>query len=162
MISVPVLEHSAPGRRRHLARTVRRLFSADGWLFLKAVILLALTRGGFSVCSFRSVLRLLSRISAIAPGGACVQLHHVQRIDWAIGRASHWVPGSRHCLTQALVAKVLLAHVGLATQLRIGVAKDPSGLLKAHAWLESERMPIFGVPEAGLEEYRLLPRLDRK
>jgi hypothetical protein len=34
-------------------------------------------------------------------------------------------------------------------------------MLKAHAWLESDGAAIFGVPDSGLDEYRLLPHLDR-
>jgi hypothetical protein len=45
--------------------------------------------------------------------------------------------------------------------LRIGVCRDETGRLAAHAWLESEGRAIFGVPTSGLHQYRILPPLDR-
>lgn len=44
------------------------------------------------------------------------------------------VPGAT-CLTQALSAQVLLARHGIASEILLGVRKDESGALKAHAWL---------------------------
>ena len=41
------------------------------------------------------------------------------------------------CLTRALAAEVLLRWHGHSACLRIGVAKDPSNNLHAHAWVES-------------------------
>ena len=76
-------------------------------------------------------------------------------------RASRIIPGAAHCLTTALVARLMLARSGSPSELRIGVAKDQHGRLTAHAWLEAKGQPIFGVSESELEHYHLLPHLDR-
>jgi hypothetical protein len=140
-------------------RKVRLLLSADGRLLLKTAILLALTRVALSVCSFQTLLTLVSRLSVPPPNADGAMT--IDRVPWAVNKASHWVPGARHCLTQALAAKLLFARRGLLTQLRIGVAKDQAGRLKAHAWLQCDGAAILGVPDSGLDEYRLLPHLDR-
>jgi hypothetical protein len=144
---------------RRLARKLRRLFSGDGLLVVKAAILLAVTRAALPVCSFQIILKLVSRASEKLSKSGSVPSTQVRRVHWAIGRASRWIPGVRHCLTQALTAKILLARAGFDTQLRIGVTKDPAGMLTAHAWLESEGAAVFGVPESGLDQFRLLPPL---
>jgi hypothetical protein len=162
LIVAPVLRQFLTKRRTRLTRKARRLLSADGWLFVKSAILLALTRLSLSVCRFQMILAWLSRLSTTPAGGDLPAVSRtINRIEWAVSRASRCVPGTRHCLTQALAAKLLLARRGVLTQLRIGVAKDQAGLLRAHAWLESDGAAIFGVPNSGLEEYCLLPHLDR-
>jgi hypothetical protein len=124
-------------------------------------MLLAVTRVSLSVYRFQTILTWLSRWSAVSVGlerGGVSQTSG--RIEWAVERAARRVPGAQHCLTQALVAKLLLARRGVPTELRIGVTKGPSGPLKAHAWLESGGVAVFGVPATGLQEYTQLPRLD--
>lgn len=143
-------------------RELRRLCSRDGGLFLKSALLLAVTRVGLSTFSLQRCRHMLTRVSATAHGQPRSPAPNgVDRVRWAILRASLFVPGAQHCLTQALAAQVLLARCGRPTELRIGVAKDEKGRLKAHAWLESEGAAIFGAPESGLHEYRVLPHLDR-
>ena len=140
---------------------MRRVTSRDVWLLLTAEVLLAITRLALSVFSFQVVLQVLNRLSVVSRDGHLPTADAIERVKWAVGRASRCVPGARHCLTQALAAQFLLARQGRSTQLRIGVAKDEAGQLRAHAWLESDGVAIFGVPHSGLQEYRLLPHLDR-
>jgi hypothetical protein len=49
----------------------------------------------------------------------------------------------------------------VSTQLRIGVAKDDAGRLRAHAWLESDGSAVIGVPDSGLDGYQRLPHFDQ-
>jgi hypothetical protein len=107
------------------------------------------------------VLRVLNvaetagrRVDAVATPDA------FDRVRAAILRASRYVPGTRHCLTRALVAKLLLARQGHAAHIRIGVTTDADGRLTAHAWLEADGAPIFGVSDAEFRNYRLLPYID--
>jgi len=59
------------------------------------------------------------------------------------------------CLTQALAAAILLARHGYPATLRLGVAKNPDGSLRAHAWIESGGQTMLGGPETG--EFAHLP-----
>lgn len=141
---------------------MRRLFGGDGLLFLKSAVLLALIRLALAVCSFRMLLQIVNRASATSsclrrtsvPGG-------IERVQWAVLKASHCVPGTRHCLTRAFVAKMLFGRQGRPADLRIGVARDQAGRLVAHAWLESDGAPIFGVADSELRQYSLFPQFDR-
>lgn len=64
----------------------------------------------------------------------------------AFWRAANRVPGT--CLIRALALQRFLSVHGFASELRIGVAPGPSGLL-AHAWLlDGERILIGGGQEA--------------
>jgi hypothetical protein len=55
---------------------------------------------------------------------------------WAITAAARRVPGTR-CLEWALALRGLLAQAGIASALRIGVAADGPGAIRAHAWVEA-------------------------
>lgn len=64
----------------------------------------------------------------------------------AFRRAANRLPGT--CLIRALALQRFLALHGWASELRIGVAPGPSGLL-AHAWLlDGEQILIGSGPEA--------------
>jgi hypothetical protein len=82
----------------------------------------------------------------------------VERIAWAVGAASRYVPTAT-CLSQALAAQVLLARHGHPASLRIGVARGAAGRLEAHAWIESRGRIVIGGT-ADLARYTPLPALD--
>ena len=70
----------------------------------------------------------------------------------AFWRASNRVPGT--CLIRALALQRFLSLHGFASELRIGVAPSPAGLL-AHAWLlDGDRILIGGGEEA--ESFKVL------
>ena len=61
-----------------------------------------------------------------------------------VRRASRCVPGAT-CLTQALSAQLLLARVGMASTLHIGVATGSAGRgIRAHAWLNCLGTTVTG------------------
>ena len=65
-----------------------------------------------------------------------------------IDAASRYVPGAT-CLVRALAAETLLRKYGHDACLRIGVSKNSSQVLLAHAWVESEGQVVIGGEEAG-------------
>lgn len=67
------------------------------------------------------------------------------RIRWGVEVVSRRIPAAT-CLTQALAARVLLARHGYPSELRIGVARDPGGRVRAHAWVECEGRIVVGGP----------------
>jgi hypothetical protein len=54
---------------------------------------------------------------------------------WALTAAARRVPGAR-CLEWALAMRGLLAQAGVAGEVRIGVAADSPGAIRAHAWVD--------------------------
>jgi hypothetical protein len=141
---------------------MRRLLSRDGVLFLGSAALLTLVRLALLVIPFRASLHFVnwasgSRVARPHPPSAA----DINQVEWAVVKASRFVPGARHCLTRALVAKILFGKRGRCADLRIGVAKDEVGRLTAHAWLESGGVPVFGLTDGEVGKYSLLPQLDQ-
>jgi Transglutaminase-like superfamily len=112
--------------------------SAEKLIFLKAVALLILTRLGLSLLSFQTFLRLHRRLIHKPTGAQAHDAPSSEKLIWAVETASRYVPNCA-CLARALTAQVLLRWYGHKGDLRIGVAKGESGILKAHAWVGERR-----------------------
>jgi hypothetical protein len=80
------------------------------------------------------------------------------QIRWAMAHAQRVVPKAT-CLPQAMAAEALLMRGGLPADLRIGVMKEPSGKLLAHAWVESGGRIVVGDLPGGVDVYTRLPSL---
>ncbi len=76
-----------------------------------------------------------------------------QRIAWLVDMADRYAPGKSSCLREAAALAWLLRRRGVATSLRIGVARE-GGNLEAHAWLQSEEGELFGLSDT--DKYALL------
>ena len=71
----------------------------------------------------------------------------LKKAAWAIGVVSARWPWQATCLPQALTFKYLHRH-DPRLQLQIGVNKNASGELQAHAWVEKEKQILIGnTPE---------------
>jgi hypothetical protein len=55
---------------------------------------------------------------------------------WAITAAARRIPRTR-CLEWALALRGLFAQAGIPSEIRIGVAANGPGAIRAHAWIES-------------------------
>jgi len=80
-------------------------------------------------------------------------------IPWAVTTAARHVPGARHCLTKAIVARSMLEAAGISTGLRVGVRRDGNGVLRGHAWLDG---PDGVLMDAGEDPFTFvqLPALE--
>jgi hypothetical protein len=121
-------------------RSLLKLPAAEQGRAVWAVALLTLVRVVLPWMPFqrvRSMLRAepLSRLFIPASDAAAVRR--------AVLRAARTVPGSA-CLAQALVAEHLLRSAGHAADLHIGVRRDDSTTLLAHAWVTSEGHVVAG------------------
>jgi hypothetical protein len=92
---------------------------------------------GLRVMTFCALRALLDRVSTGLPIRTA---RPPEEIRWSVAVASRIVPGAR-CLARALALRGLLAQSGIASELRIGVAKTPEGHLVAHAWVD-----LGGIP----------------
>ena len=77
------------------------------------------------------------------------------RLAWLVDVAGRYSLVNPTCLKQALILSWLLRRQGLASTLRIGVARHQETLM-AHAWLEQNGQVIIG--RAGREQYQPLLR----
>lgn len=130
-------------------RRLRRfvwLASAERLLLLWAIVLLGAIWLGLRWLPWRTLHRLLARISRGPTAGTSPNVSP-ERIAWAVTVASQVVPGSRTCLIRALAVQTLLARAGCPARCHIGVAKDEAGRLEAHAWVESQGSIVIGGGE---------------
>ena len=77
------------------------------------------------------------------------------KISWAVETAGRIVPAGDNCLVRAIAGREMLARRGISSQIRLGVAKNSSDLLRAHAWLECGDRIITGESEH--RNYAALP-----
>jgi hypothetical protein len=69
------------------------------------------------------------------------------RISWAVETAARNVPSGENCLVRAIAGRAMLARRGVSSRIRLGVAKNLSDALLAHAWLECGDRIITGEGE---------------
>jgi hypothetical protein len=58
------------------------------------------------------------------------------------------------------LGEMLLRRNGFEPQLRIGVVKENTNRIKAHAWVELDGKIVIGGPQSQVEKYTPLPNLD--
>ncbi len=98
------------------------------------------------VLSFKRLLAFMERMPRRrrdGPGRAGEP--SLPRLTWLVEVAGRHAPVEPTCLKTALVLFWLLQRRGIATTLRIGVARR-DGALVAHAWLERQGQVIAGLP----------------
>jgi hypothetical protein len=116
----------------------------------KSEILLLLQAGAL-VVAVRVALWIwpYDRVRAYLDGRQVV-LEHGQpsaRVVRFISAVSRFVPRA-NCLTRALAAETLLRRHGHTATLQIGVSKNSSEYLQAHAWVECGGIIVMGGDEA--------------
>jgi hypothetical protein len=120
--------------------------------------LAATITAGLRLLPFRSLRRWLASSAAQGAGSQPDTRPNPAHLARAVRRVSRYIPAA-NCLPQALATQWLLQRHGYPAELRLGVAKNGSGQLKAHAWVDSEGQTLIGwLPD--LSRYTLLPSLD--
>ncbi len=122
-----------------------RLPAPDKALLMTAAVLVISSRVALWLFPYRVVRERLNRRKTISK-----KTLSCSRIAWAISAVSRFVPGAT-CLTQAVAAEALLRSHGYAPNLHIGVTKNKSQALEAHAWIEVHGDIILG--NAGVERF---------
>jgi hypothetical protein len=105
---------------------------------------------GLVVLPFRFILRRLERTKSVS---AHPDPDAAARVVWAVAAAGRHLPWVDGCLCQALAARAMLGRRGIPASFRIGVLKNTTGALQAHAWLEANGSVLIGGPEAALAGY---------
>lgn len=118
-----------PGERR---------FVAEAWLLLLVVDLV------LRWISFPTILARCQRVRS-KPGqlAEAADVPSIPRAAWLVEVAGRYSLVRTSCLKEALVLSWLMSKRGLATTLKIGVARQ-SGVLAAHAWVEQNGQIILG------------------
>lgn len=123
---------------RNLGSRFLCLRSEERHLLIKSAVLLWVVRIGLWALPFRTIYNAATRHTS-SPRQATLSK---DRIIWIVKAASMYVPCAT-CLTQAMVARILLSSYGYSADLRIGVARE-GDRLTAHAWLQNEGTILIG------------------
>jgi len=143
-------------------KRVHRFFrrpATDRSLLVKAAFMVGAVRLRLWGLPFRTLRRLLARVTQEPAGLHKADRSSLARIAWAVTVASRYVPAAS-CLTQALATRVLLGRRGHPACLRIGVVRGEDRQLQAHAWVESDGVVVIGGSEPELERYTPLPAFE--
>ena len=132
-----------------LLRRFFRLPWSERVLLFKAWSLIGFVRVSLLVVRFARTKRLLDRWQKRPVPRLVARRNHASRVARMVERASYLIPGGRHCLTRAMALEVLLRRRGYGAEVKIGVARDDSGKLIAHAWLHCEGVVLIGGEGAG-------------
>jgi hypothetical protein len=120
---------------------LRRLTPANVWAFIRAWTVLLAADLGLRLLPFRRLESLLAPRQ-----GREADEEAVGRLVWATAAAARHHLYPMRCLPRALCLRWLLGRHGIRTDLRIGVARNETGL-DAHAWVEREGRPVGEGPE---------------
>lgn len=131
------------------------LSAGDRYFLIETLILLAGIRLGLWLLRFGTLLKLLNKISQPRQISRRIS---ISKIVWAVNAATRYVPGAK-CLARALATQVLMNRYGYSPELRIGVTKNQTGKLEAHAWIEYQGLVIIGNLQ-DLSRYMPLPSLE--
>lgn len=141
-----------------------RLSSGDKALVRSAMRWLTVVRLGlplFPFSRFKPWLERASRKSKKAGSNEATS----ERVAWAVTAVGATLPFMGNCLVQALATQIMLNRRRLRGDLRIGVVKEQSEKIEAHAWVEGEGKILIGGPDVrrftplaafGREEVRTL------
>jgi hypothetical protein len=117
------------------------LDSSERLLLLQTFVFVWIAATILRLLPFAKVKELFA--SRVAPPGRMHRRRPIERLLWAIAVAGRYVSGTT-CLSLALAGRMMLNRYGYPARIHIGVAKDHSGSLAAHAWLESEGTIVIG------------------
>lgn len=132
-----------------------RLSWADRLLLLEATFWLALARLALLTVPFRRIAPLLGTLQLESEAAVPAKtVRHANRIGWSVRTMARRTPWESACLTQAISAKAMLRRRRIHSTLYLGLAKNQSQAMKAHAWLRCGAAILTG--EAGHEQFTIL------
>ncbi len=128
---------------------LRSLSFSEVWFLVEAAATVVGFDLAFRLFSSKTCLALVERKA----GSRRQRGADLQRMAWLVDVADRYTPGRSSCLRQAAALAWLLRRRGIATNLRIGVARE-EGKLVAHSWLQSEKDELFGLSDG--DKYTIL------
>lgn len=118
-------------------------------LLLEALVWLSWAKLLLLIVPFRWIAPRLGKLQAETAATLTETEHQLaQRVAWAVQSVACHVPLGFVCLPQAMAAKWMLRHRGLASTLYLGVARPDEAKLTAHAWLRAGDKILTGRAES--------------
>lgn len=123
-------------------------------LFAEAWAFLAFARFALLFLPFKRIVPLLGKSMVEASGEAENKTELLDAIALAVNRACKYSPWRTKCFEQAIAAKIILKQRRLKSTLYLGVYKDQSDKMQAHAWLKHNTVIVTGGPS--IEKYTVI------
>lgn len=133
----------------------RRLTWADRFLLFEATIWLAVARLSLLLMPFRKIAGRLGNIGEENDAKLSTASEiKADKIGWAVRAMARRTPWESACLAQAIGGKAMLRRRKIPSTLYLGLAKNDSEQMQAHAWLRCGEEIITG--KAGHEQYSVI------
>jgi hypothetical protein len=116
------------------------MFFIEAWLFL------AFARSMLIILPFKKIAPTLGKMKDEVTN-ADLDIAVLNKIQMAVLRGSRYSPWRTKCFEQAIAAKIMLKKRHIKSTLYLGVLKDVSNELRAHAWLKANDVIVTGGPE---------------
>lgn len=115
---------------------------------LEALFLMALIRFSIIFIPFRYVASVIGKPMCETSEEIDTDILIVtKKIAWLINKLSHYTPWESKCFVKALAGQIMLKKRGIPCTLYLGMAKDKTDKLSAHAWLRCGNSIILGGNE---------------
>ncbi len=134
---------------------MKKITLSEYFLFMEAWLFLALARSMLIVLPFKRIAPLLGKMKNETPEDNPIKnMAILNKIKIAVLRGSHYSPWRTKCFEQAIAAKIMFKKRSIKSTLYLGVFKDVSNVIRAHAWLKIGNIVITGGP--GIERYTVI------
>jgi len=127
-------------------------------LLMEALLLLGLSRAALLIMDFREIAPrlgtqrelkdLVAETGGLVDEGQKKLNARAKGVGWAVRAMSRYTPWESKCLVQAMAAKIMLNRRKISNTLYLGVAKDNTGAMVAHAWIKCGSFILTGEREA--------------
>ena len=126
-----------------------KIFSSLSWinkkLILEVLLYSAIARFVILIIPFRKYRKYLGRHNEETPLESDKEEHKtIKQVQWAITGVCSHTPWESKCLVQAIIAQKILKKRNIHSTLYLGVNKDRSNKILAHAWLRSGLIFVTG------------------
>lgn len=118
-------------------------------IYIIAYFLMGVVRLGIIVLPFKYIAPILGKknIDSSLEVERNV-LMKAAKIGFAVETMGNFTPWESKCLVRAITAQILLRVIGTPSTLYLGMSKDESNKLIAHAWLRCGKLIITGASES--------------
>lgn len=118
------------------------------FITIEALLLMALTRFSILFIPFRHVASIMGKSMCETTEEIDPELlMTAKQITWLINKISRYTPWESKCLVKALTAQIMLKKRRIPCTLYLGMAKDKTNKLSAHAWLRCGNSILLGENE---------------
>jgi hypothetical protein len=117
----------------------------DKKILLEALFLTALSRIIILYIPFKKYSKHIGTYNEETPLEININDYRIiKRIGWAVNTVSELTPWDSKCLVQAMAAQRMLKSRKVCSTLYLGVNKDGSSGMQAHAWLRCGQLYVTG------------------